>query len=79
MISPTKSLVRNEGFIGEATNCKSSYNLYQYEFNDSQTEFTAIPDIEYIKSIDKSANRYWSVRYRVYGKVMSLIYKFLSK
>lgn len=78
MISPTKSLVRNEGFNGEATNCKTSYNLYQYEFNDSQTDFSAIPNIQYTKSIDKSANRFWSIRYRIYGKFMSLIYKFFS-
>ena len=64
MISPTKSLVRNEGFNGEATNCKTSYNLYKYEFNDSQTDFSAIPNIQYTKFIDKSANRFWSIRYR---------------
>ena len=54
------------------------FNLYQYEFNDSQTQFSAIPNIQYTKAIDKSANRFWPIRYRIYGKFMSLIYKFFS-
>lgn len=72
-VAPKMSLVRNEGFCSEATNCKTSYNCYKYEFNDNQTVFAPIPNIPYIKTIDKSANIYWSIPYRVFGKIMSYI------
>ena len=71
-VSPVKSLIRNEGFNADATNCKS-YNRFKYELNDSQTNFTAVKEIPYVKSIDKSANKYWSLPFRVYGKVMTMI------
>lgn len=70
-IAPIKSLVHNEGFNEDATNCKKSYNLYKYDFNEEQTLFRPVPNIQYVKSIDKSANRFWSIRYRVYGKIVS--------
>lgn len=73
-VAPMKSLVRNEGFNGDATNC-TMYNRYKYEFNENQIKFVPVPHIQYIKSIDKSANKYWSICYRIYGKIMSFIYK----
>ena len=75
VVAPMKSLVHNEGFNNDATNCKKSFNLYKYEFNDKQISFQSVPNIQYVKSIDKSANRFWSIRYRVYSKILSLFYK----
>ena len=73
-VAPMKSLVQNEGFNDDATNCKKSYNLYKYELNEEQTLFQPVSNIQYVKSIDKSANRFWSIRYRVYGKIISFFY-----
>lgn len=73
-VSPIKSLVKNEGFNRNATNCKTSYNRYKYEYNDEQVLFRHVPNIEYNKSIDKSANRYWSLQYRIYGKLVGYYY-----
>lgn len=78
-VSPIMSLVRNEGFNGDATNCKTSYNLYKYDFNDAQITFQPEHNIEYVKSIDKSANRYWSIRYRIYGKIVGYFYNWKNK
>lgn len=73
-VSPVKSLVRNEGFNADATNCKS-YNRFKYELNKTQKTFTPVSEISYVRSIDKSANKYWSLQYRIYGKFMTYIKK----
>lgn len=72
---PVLSLVRNEGFDDDATNC-CSYNRYRYVFNDSQRIFRVPDNLQYNRAMDKSANRYWTVPYRIYGKIMSLMYKY---
>lgn len=76
-VSPIYSLVRNEGFGTDSTNC-NSYNHYKYVFNDGQREFRVPDDLQYDRAMDKSANRYWSLPYRVYGKIMTLIYKVIG-
>lgn len=73
-VAPMKSLVLNDGFNEDATNCKSAFNLYRCEFNKEQDSFHPVPNIPYVRSIDKSANRFWSIRYRVYGKIISFFY-----
>lgn len=71
-VSPIKSLVRNEGFNADATNC-TSYNRFKYELNETQTDFSVEYNLPYVRSIDKSANKYWSLLYRMYGKIMTLL------
>lgn len=75
-VAPIQSLVRNDGFGGpDATHCKG-YNRYKVDF---MTEFKSDWDIpyhiEWNKRLDKEAVRYWSIPYRVYGKIMSKILK----
>lgn len=78
LLAPQKSLVRNEGFDDDATNCSNSYNIYKYEYNATQTEFHPVKDIPYIKSIDVSANRYWTIRYRIWGKLLAYYHKIIK-
>lgn len=70
-VSPVKSLVRNDGFGEESTNC-NSYNRYKYIFNNTQTVFTPVENLSYNSRLDQSANRFWTIKYRIWGKLMSL-------
>ena len=68
-IAPIHSLVRNDGFGVDATNCKS-YNRYKIDFQNSFKDDWIIPDhIEWNKKLDKESVRYWSIPYRAYGKL----------
>jgi len=68
-IAPICSLVRNDGFGSEATNCKS-YNRYIVDFQNIYKEEWDLPKyIEWNKKLDKESVRYWSIPYRIYGKI----------
>lgn len=68
-IAPICSLVRNDGFGAEATNCKS-YNRYIIDFQNIYKEEWDLPKhIEWNKKLDKESVRYWSIPYRIYGKI----------
>lgn len=77
-VCPTKSLVRNDGFGADATHC-SSYNRYKIVFESEHigvfkspsTTENLLPD----KKLMKHAVRYWSIPYRIYGKIMTKLTK----
>lgn len=75
-INPIRSLVRNDGFNPEATHC-NVYNRYKVDFeNKHQGDFRAPELLSPNESIIKDAVKYWSIPYRVYGKIMTFITKF---
>lgn len=77
-IMPVKSLVRNDGFGSEATNC-SGYNRYKVDFEIKHCgEFNVPEFIEPSEKIISNSVRYWTLKYRVYGKVMTLVNKILK-
>lgn len=73
-VCPVRSLVRNDGFGDEATNC-SNYNRYKVDFEDEHPGDFAMPSppSELIARDDiiKDAIKYWSIPYRIYGKIMT--------
>jgi len=73
-VSPVLSLVRNGDFSRNSSNC-NSYNRYKYIFNDKQLSFTVPENIQYSRSMDKAANRFWTLRYRLFGKIMNILRK----
>ena len=77
-VCPTKSLVRNDGFGAEATHC-STYNRYKIEFESEHQGDFKIPSFptELLpkKKLMKHAVRYWSIPYRIYGKIMTILTK----
>lgn len=74
-IVPVKSLVLNEGFGAEATHC-NTYNRYKVDFQGEEKSFFTSPDtIEPDARLYQQAVKYWSIRYRIYGKIMTLLYK----
>lgn len=74
-IVPVKSLVLNEGFGAEATHC-NTYNRYKVDFQREEKKYFRSPStIEPDIRLYQQAVKYWSIRYRIYGKIMTLIYK----
>lgn len=74
-INPFRSLVRNDGFNSEATHC-NTYNRYKIDFEEKhQGDFIVPIHIEANEAIMKEAVKYWSIPYRIYGKIMTFITK----
>ena len=74
-IMPIKSLVRNDGFGGDATNCKS-YNRYKVDFEIEHKGKFFVPEyFEPCERIISNSVRYWQLPYRIYGKIMTLLTK----
>lgn len=78
-VCPVKSLVRNDGFGIDSTHC-NAYDRYKIEFDNTQDKVFKIPaDIQWDKSFNLHATRYWSFRWRVYGKMMTYRYRMTGK
>ena len=76
-IMPIKSLVRNDGFGGDATNC-NSYNRYKIDFEtEHQGEFYVPQYFEPCERIIANSVRYWQWPYRIYGKIITMLMKLL--
>lgn len=74
-VCPIRSLVQNEGFTSDATNC-NAYNRYKVDFEEShEGSFSAPERLEPVERIMRQAVKYWTIRYRIYGKLMTLIHK----
>lgn len=77
-ISPVKSLVINDGFRSQSTHC-NTYNRYTVDFfNEFKTEFAIPKQIEWNPIISKKVYKYWSIPYRIYGKIMTILKKITS-
>jgi hypothetical protein len=74
-IAPIRSLVKNDGFGPGATHTVT-YNRYKIDFNVDTLLGWQIPkELEFNRKLAKHAVRYWSIPYRIYGKLMGLIRK----
>lgn len=70
---PTKSLVINDGFDGNGTNCKK-YSRFVYELMDnSKDKFVFPKKIQLIPSFKHQALKYHSISMRLWSKFMYLI------
>lgn len=75
-LNPIRSLVRNDGFNADATHC-NAYNRYKIDFEDLHKGDFLVPALlEPNCRIIKQAVKYWSIYYRIYGKIMTFISKF---
>lgn len=74
-VQPIRSLVINDGFGGNATNCKN-YNRYKVDFEENhEGEFNVPQRLEYCHKLQSDAVRYNSIRYRLYGLFMTQLMK----
>lgn len=72
-IAPIKSLVINDGFKEGATHT-AVYNRYKVSFNsDPNYQWNINPYLEWDEHLAKEAVRYWSVPYRIYGKIVTFL------
>ena len=75
-VCPIRSLVRNDGFIAEATHC-NVYNRYKINFEECHEGDFNVPErLQPVEHIMREAVKYWSVRYRIYGKIRTLLMRF---
>ena len=71
-IAPVKSLVRNDGFGPGATHT-AVYNRYKIDFDTRKMKTWRIADrLIFDDHLAKHAVRYWSIPYRIYGKIMTV-------
>lgn len=72
-IMPVKSLVRNEGFGADATNC-GGWNMYKVDFEEEHKDVFNVPKgIEPCERIIANSVRYWSIPYRIYRKIRTFL------
>lgn len=68
-VCPVRSLVRNDGFTAEATHC-NTYNRYKIDFENNHEGLFSVPEhLEPNERIMRDSVKYWSLRYRIYGKL----------
>lgn len=78
-ICPIRSLVRNDGFTAEATHC-NTYNRYKIDFEEWHDGIFSLPSyIEPNEQLMCDAVRYWSLQYRIYGKLRTYLMKLTKK
>lgn len=73
-VFPIKSLVKNNGFDGEGTNCKK-WSRFKYDLMESsKKEFSFPEDTTVIRSFFKEAIKYHSIPKRLISRIMYIIY-----
>ncbi|MBD5261472.1 MAG: glycosyl transferase [Bacteroides sp.] len=76
-ICPAKSLVRNDGFNSEGTHC-NNYNRYKIDFEPIHSGAFKIPEkLLPDPIVQKEAVKFWSLRYRIFGKAMTVLVRTL--
>jgi len=74
-VAPIRSLVRNDGFGEGATHC-NTYNRYKIDFNNEYiSDWNIQQPLKWNKRLGKESVRFWSIPYRIYGKLISKIKK----
>lgn len=78
-VMPIRSLVMNFGFGEDSTHC-NTYNRYKVDFNNEGYGNWNNPNkIELDIRLCKKAIRYWSISYRIYGKICTALMKTTKK
>lgn len=76
-VAPLRSLVRNDGFGVNATHC-NVYNRYKTDFlNEYKADWNLSCGVEYLITLDKESTRFWSLPYRIYGKIRTIFGKWI--
>lgn len=71
---PLKSLIDNEGFDGNGTNCKS-WSRYKFDFDQSQNRTFILPQkVVKSKKLYREALKYYSIPIRIYSRFMYIFY-----
>ena len=77
-ICPIRSLVRNDGFIAESTHC-NTYNRYKIDFEEYHYGNFNVPNqLDTDEKIMSEAVKYWSIKYRIYGKIRTFLMRIMK-
>lgn len=73
-IHPFQSLVRNEGYGENATNCNQKYSRFKIDFlhEDGEIDFNSL-DLEFNDEIDYQLKSYHSISKRVVSKIRKIL------
>lgn len=78
-VCPIRSLTCNDGFTAEATHC-NTYNRYKIDFEEyHEGQFYAPEHLTPDERLMRDAVKYWSLRYRIYGKLRTYWMKLTRK
>lgn len=78
-IAPVYSLVANDGFDGNGTNCKA-WSRFKYELEPTgKKKFTWPEDLEIDQRLRKQAMWYSSIPIRIFSRVMYIIYPLIKR
>lgn len=72
-VHPFRSLVANEGFGADATNCKQKYSRFRTELDNGVTDLVLPSRLEPNERVIKSSACYHSLRLRIYSKLRRLL------
>lgn len=71
-ILPIRSLVYNDGFGNDATHT-TCYNRYKIDFLKDNFDWRMVDDLVWNESLAREAVKYWSIPYRIYGKLITML------
>lgn len=74
-VHPFKSLVINDGYNQDATNCRQKYNRFKTDFlNEKETPaLCTLPELQPEPLIDSQLRKYHSVSRRIYSKIRRIL------
>ncbi len=76
-VHPFRSLVDNEGFGSDATNCRQSYSRFKIDLDMSEYEdarWQSPQKVELLPQIERHLARYHGIPIRIYSKIRKLLY-----
>ncbi len=72
-VHPFRSLVANEGFGADATNCRQKYSRFKTDIERDAKRLTLPEGLQPDARLIKSSARYHSLRLRLYSKIRSIL------
>lgn len=73
-VHPFRSLVANEGFGSDATNCRQKYSRFKISLNQSDNYLFSMPQVLHFNShIDRQLSKYHSLPMRIYSRFRKIL------
>lgn len=72
-VHPFRSLVVNEGYGDDATNCRQKYSRFKIEPYTTENQMITPPDLTYDSHISRQLRHYHSLYIRIYSKIRKIL------
>ncbi|MCF0184854.1 MAG: glycosyltransferase [Bacteroidaceae bacterium] len=73
-VHPLRSLIGNEGFGADDTNCRQSYSRFRADFDTDSRQWLMPTDLQPNDTILAAARKYHSIPKRIYSKIRSILH-----